>query len=47
MDYSSFKNLALPNDLFILDRGLRDALKDLKTKHGLITKAPACKILND
>ena len=47
MDNSSLKNLALPNDLLILGRGFRDALKDFKIKHGLITKAPACKILND
>ena len=43
MNNSDLKSLALPNDLFILDRGFRDALKELKEKYGLITKAPACK----
>ena len=45
MNNSSLKNMALPNDLFILDRGFRDALKDLTEKYGLITKAPACKFI--
>ena len=39
----SLKDVALPNDLFILDRGFRDALKELTQKYGLLTKAPACK----
>jgi hypothetical protein len=38
-DNSSLKDVALPNDLFIVDRGFRDALK-----YGLLTKAPACKL---
>ena len=43
MKNSSLKDVALPNDLFILDRGFRDALKQLTQKYGLLTKAPACK----
>ena len=42
MEHSDLKNIALPNDLFFLDRGFRDALKDLTQIHGLIPKVPAC-----
>ena len=42
MIISNLKDIALPNDLLILDQGFRDALKDLTQKHGLLTKAPAC-----
>jgi hypothetical protein len=44
MIHSELKNKALPNDLFILDRGFRDAVKDLKQKHQLLVKTPACEI---
>ena len=43
MKNTNLKSLALPNDIFILDRGFRDALKELKQKYGLNTRAPACK----
>ena len=36
MNNSSLKNMALPNNLFIVDRGFRDALKDLTKKYDLI-----------
>lgn len=47
MNHSSLKDIAIPNDLFILDRGFRDALKCLTQKHGLLTKAPACKFIKN
>jgi hypothetical protein len=45
MNNSELKDLTQPNDLFILDRGFRDSIQELKQKHGLIVKTPACNLI--
>jgi hypothetical protein len=36
------KNLVLEEDVFVLDRGLRNAVKELKQTYNLNTKMPTC-----
>ena len=39
----SLKNLVLTDDVFVLDRGFRDAVRELKQVYNLSTKLPTCK----